>query len=393
MGSKNGGRKGSKRHAFRPVEMPASPSWAFRQSHLVRGRKAQSKASSTYRYVRMLRFRAMAEVNQVFAAAAPLLPPASVVGFDAVFLVMLLLRIQRGRRLRLVQAHGRRTVLAAAAAAHIWMDILCNTAHRVALQPVRRLVYQRPDYKQSSWWRMLQDAAVRDAKTKEGKQFRRRFRLPFQLYADIVVRWEAWFPKRPADITGRNTIPVSLLILGVLRVLGRGNYYDDVAEVINCDEETVRIFFLQFCQEFCRRMYDEYVHPSQDEADVRAVMDMYRLLGFPGAVGSMDCTHVRRDMVPAMHRNYYVGKEGFPTAAFEVTVDYTHRIHAVTVGYPGSWNDKTIVRFDGHVRAVHERTRFGDVQFDLCDAAGNIFVEPAHVRQPQPESPASGAGF
>lgn len=44
--------------------------------------------------------------------------------------------------------------------------------------------------------------------------------------------------------------------------------------------------------------------------------------------------------------------QGTPTRAYEVVVDHTKRIRAATAGFPGSWNDKTIVRFDGPVQAL-----------------------------------------
>ncbi|CAM9345159.1 unnamed protein product, partial [Discosporangium mesarthrocarpum] len=40
--------------------------------------------------------------------------------------------------------------------------------------------------------------------------------------------------------------------------------------------------------------------------------DTFGKLGFPGAVGSTDVTHIRWDNAPAGDATYYRGKEGYP---------------------------------------------------------------------------------
>ena len=86
--------------------------------------------------------------------------------------------------------------------------------------------------------------------SKDGKLFRRRFRIPYPLFLEIleVVRIKNWFPE--ADCTGAPSAPLELKILGVLRVLGRGMCFDGIQELTNIDEETVRRFFHVFCERF-----------------------------------------------------------------------------------------------------------------------------------------------
>ena len=45
------------------------------------------------------------------------------------------------------------------------------------------------------------------------------------------------------DATGRAGVPLELKVLGYLRVLGRGWYFDDVAESTGMSEETARVSF------------------------------------------------------------------------------------------------------------------------------------------------------
>ncbi|CAM9384052.1 unnamed protein product [Choristocarpus tenellus] len=72
-------------------------------------------------------------------------------------------------------------------------------------------------------------------------------------------------------------------------------------------------------------------------------MHTYGAVGFPGAVGSTNVTHVRWERAPISDAPFYIGKEGYATIAYEVTVDHTGFARGVTTGFPGAKNDKTII--------------------------------------------------
>jgi hypothetical protein len=114
----------------------------------------------------------------------------------------------------------------------------------------KRISSERPDYWQSVWGRMLLTDAVRDAGARKGgKRFRRRFRVPFPIFEQLVtmVRSQNWFAEN-ADCIGRSAAPLELKILGVLRVLGRGTCFDGIEELNLISEETNRTFFHNFCR-------------------------------------------------------------------------------------------------------------------------------------------------
>ena len=124
-----------------------------------------------------------------------------------------------------------------------------NNKHRK-----RRYIQRSPkvlkNYQESNWAQMLQLGRCQDPSSKDGKLFRRRFRIPYPLFLEIVevVRIKNWFPE--VDCTGAPSAPLELKILGVLRVLGRGMCFDGIQELTNIDEETVRRFFHVFCERF-----------------------------------------------------------------------------------------------------------------------------------------------
>ena len=85
--------------------------------------------------------------------------------------------------------------------------------------------------------------------------------------------------------------------------------------------------------------------PRNDD-DYRHVVGEYTARGLPGCIGSVDCVHIAWDRCPAMYKNMFKGKEGFCSVAYEVARNCRKFIQSVSVGHPGTRNDKHIVRTD-----------------------------------------------
>ena len=253
--------------------------------------------------------------------------------------------------------------------------------HRVVPKPVARvvrsrLVYTRRDYKQSPWWMYVvphPESTYHDLSTHDGKLFRRRFRVPYTFYKDLVETARPWFPTC-TDAIGRECIPLELKILGVLRILGRGAIFDDVAEATFMSEETMRTFFYSFVHKFRCEMQKQWIHAPETEAEITSAMNEYSLAGFPGCIGSTDVVHIAWDRCCASKWNLYNGKEGFPTIAYEFTVNHKGVVQAVTTGFYGTCNDKTIVRFDTFIISIRNRTRYANVPYILYDIHGNPHI-------------------
>ena len=101
-------------------------------------------------------------------------------------------------------------------------------------------------------------------------------------------------------------------------------------------------------------------------------MKQYDHLGFTGAIGSTDVTHIKWASCPYTWAKQYTGKEGFPTIAYEATVDHTGRLLAVTKGYAGSMNDKTIVRYDAAIKSIQSCPTYTEKEYSLFDADGGL---------------------
>ncbi|CAN0357775.1 unnamed protein product, partial [Discosporangium mesarthrocarpum] len=120
-------------------------------------------------------------------------------------------------------------------------------------------------------------------------------------------------------------------VLAILQILGRGNCFNDIELVSGIHESTVQACFHTFCKNFAKGVYKTSISAPKGN-NLKEVTATYARLGFPGAVGSCDMTHVRWNKTPASRTVYYTGKEGFTSIAYQVTVDHNGRALAVAAG-------------------------------------------------------------
>lgn len=169
---------------------------------------------------------------------------------------------------------------------------------------------------------------------------------------------------------GHHIFPRILQVLSALQVLGRGNFFDDVSQLSFMSESVAQASFHVFCKNFAAELYDSHIYLPTGEA-LKKVMRDYHRLGFSGAMGSTDVSHIRWDSCKYSLLRSFTGKEGFPTIAYQVTVDHTGRVLAVTEGFPGAQNDKTIIRYDAAVKSIREDPAYTEAVFHLRDATGS----------------------
>ena len=101
-------------------------------------------------------------------------------------------------------------------------------------------------------------------------------------------------------------------------------------------------------------------------------MDVYDKLGLTGAIGSIDCTHIKWDRCPKEDQNSYTGKEGFPSVVFELVVDHNRGIMHCTRGFVGGWNDQSVSDKDPFVYGLRSGTLYKDIKYELVMDNGNI---------------------
>ena len=106
-----------------------------------------------------------------------------------------------------------------------------------------------PQYWHSTWGQLITKLAAMDGgpsiESRDGKLFRRRFRVPYPVYCDLVSKCleKKLFGENAhleTDIAGRKICPVEIKLLAVLRILGRNWNFDDIAKATLMGETTAR---------------------------------------------------------------------------------------------------------------------------------------------------------
>lgn len=239
-----------------------------------------------------------------------------------------------------------------------------------------RRIYPRPDYKESVWWKMLEKGDCKIPGSREYKLFRRRFGVRFERFKNFCETARNWdtIKTEETDVSGREAVPLELKVLGALRMVCKGCAFDAIAELSGMSESTMHRFFHSFWKRFVTHFKDLWIKYPKTAAEAARSMEMYEKLGFPGAAGSVDCTHVWWGNCPAGLANLYTGKEKVPTVAYEVTVDHVGKCLHVSEGHPGSRSDKTIVKTDEFLQAMKKKEiLWEDVTFVLYRADGSTF--------------------
>lgn len=188
-------------------------------------------------------------------------------------------------------------------------------------------------------------------------------RLFIEHFLPRVVEYDI-FPKKY-----KGGIPVEFKTLVGLRMLGRGNCTDDIAEMSMIGASTINVIFKQFIYGVSKHMFPVYVKPPTGD-HLKEVMDTYCRLGFPGAVGSIDCTHIPWNKCPVSLTHLCKGIEKFTSLSFEVVVDHTRCIHSCTDGFIGTAPDSVIVLNDEYCKAIASGM-YKDVEFSLYDVDGH----------------------
>jgi hypothetical protein len=89
------------------------------------------------------------------------------------------------------------------------------------LQKTRKFNARRSDPKNSEWGTSLEDPELKNVGSKAEKLFRRRFRVTYDLFQEIIqeMRNSKAFDKDDAgaDVTGKKSISLELKVVGALR--------------------------------------------------------------------------------------------------------------------------------------------------------------------------------
>ena len=183
--------------------------------------------------------------------------------------------------------------------------------------------YSKRDYAGSPWMKTLQNDDAngpRNPASTKGKKFRTDFRVPYTVFIFIVylAKVHGWAAKADVDVCGRPTVPIELKILGVLYILGGDHGFDSVVDLGGFSAAIMNVFFVEFVSAFAIAMFPIWVTMPSTMDAIERVRQQFAVLGFPGVVGSADCTHIGVDKMPIGLKNLLTGRSGHCTLAYEV---------------------------------------------------------------------------
>ncbi len=142
------------------------------------------------------------------------------------------------------------------------------------------------------------------------KKFRNRFCMSYPSYMALLDqvksdnRFKHWCGNKS---NCKKSSPVELLLLGLLRYLGRGWTFDDIEEqtAILCDVHPA--FFHHFIDFGSTTLYLMHVLTPVNLAEAKSNMSEYTEAGFPGGVRSSNCTHITTERCKYNLKNNHLG--------------------------------------------------------------------------------------
>ena len=231
----------------------------------------------------------------------------------------------------------------------------------------------RPDYSTSIWAQMLKNdkAKLLDDTSREARRFRRCFRVPYKLFIEVMVP-QCKEESTPifSDDFRKFRVPVEIKLLIALRILGRDACADDCRDLSLVSDSTCNRIFKQFINNYSKYYYSKYVRfPESDSKELYENLETYRLLGFPGCLGSIDATHIFWEKCPHELHFRCTGKEGEPSLVFQCAVSHNRFVYHISKGFVGSYCDITTIKHDQELlHALMEQ--YKDVEYIVYDSQG-----------------------
>ena len=198
------------------------------------------------------------------------------------------------------------------------------------------------EMKFNRWNTLLNDPNTYIVGSKQYKDFRLNFRIPIQLFDHLVdiCRKYNIFEEKKQDMK----IHMKYKLLCCLKILGRDLCLHEVGFNNFISKESVRRWFHLFLKNFSK-LKDEFIR-ILDKDHLSNIMDIYSECGFPGAIGSADCTHLYWSKCPDAYRVLCTGKENKPTLSYLAVVSHNRYCWYLSEGFFGSSNDSYIFKFD-----------------------------------------------
>ena len=125
---------------------------------------------------------------------------------------------------------------------------------------------------QTTWWKDIHSDAIRRPGSRVAKLFRRRYRVSFERFLQLVEMTKGWEYPDPANpdkqkkvfpqqrtYDDQKIVFVEIKVMLALRWLGSGASFDMLGELSQTSETCARVSCETWCSEFVKRHYYDYV--------------------------------------------------------------------------------------------------------------------------------------
>ncbi|KAK1425193.1 hypothetical protein QVD17_20539 [Tagetes erecta] len=205
--------------------------------------------------------------------------------------------------------------------------------------------YIRRDDRAESHDRLVADYFSENPKY-NARMFRERFRMNRELFLKIVRDMENdndYFRTR-FDARHKTSFSSLQKCTSAIRQLGYGNVPDSLDEYLNMSDRTSRESLQEFCEGVIRLYGKEYLRrPTAHDITILYNHHATRH-GFPGMLGSVDCTHWAWRNCPMAWRGQFMrGDHNCPTLILEAATSQDTWFWHAYFGMSGSNNDLNVL--------------------------------------------------
>ena len=202
--------------------------------------------------------------------------------------------------------------------------------------------------------------------------FSRRFRVSRKIFERVYNACvkHPYF-QHEKNCAGRRGIHPLVKTTACFRHIAYGTSADQLDEYLQISESTFLETRLAFCDIVLHEFENEYLPPI-DNALAKSLCKMHERIGWPGLLGSLDCSHWQWAKCPkSLQGEYKKGSKENPTVVYECACDYQLRIWHCNFALPGACNDLNVLDISPLVCQIANGKTIADFEVDT-----SVFHQP-----------------